>query len=167
MIQQALFQAAWNFLGLPEEFSDPGRAAVWVLPVPYEATTCYGAGTRNGPAAIIAASRQLERFDREFDGEPCKLLGIHTMNPLAPQRLPETMLDAIETAVAGVLQGDPAPRLPSSPTPTSGGGQNARIARYVLPKTGIYYVRAARFSGKDGNPNTHGSFVLVLAKLAR
>jgi hypothetical protein len=49
----------------------------------------------------------------------------------------------------------------------SGGGQNARIARYVLPATSIYYVRAARFTGTDGNPNTQGSFVLVLARIIR
>ncbi len=47
----------------------------------------------------------------------------------------------------------------------SGGGQNARIARYVLPRTGIYYIRATRFSGTDGNPNTAGSFILVLAQV--
>jgi hypothetical protein len=49
----------------------------------------------------------------------------------------------------------------------SGGGQNARIARYKLPRTGLYYIRAARFSGSepDGNPNTRGSFILVLARL--
>src|SRR5690606_25012101 len=27
----------------------------------------------------------------------------------------------------------------------SGGGQNARIARYVLPTTGLYYIRAERY----------------------
>jgi hypothetical protein len=48
-----------------------------------------------------------------------------------------------------------------------GGGQNARIARYVVPKTGTYYIKAYRFNGTDGNPNTQGSFVLVLARLAR
>ncbi len=49
----------------------------------------------------------------------------------------------------------------------SGGGQNARIARYVLPQTGIYYIRAGRFSGDpaDGNPHTAGSFILVLAQV--
>jgi hypothetical protein len=48
-----------------------------------------------------------------------------------------------------------------------GGGQNARIARYLLPRTGLYYVRAARFSGSepDGNPNTRGSYILVLARI--
>lgn len=47
----------------------------------------------------------------------------------------------------------------------SGGGQNARITRYVLQKSGTYYIRAARFSGTDGNPNTQGSFILVLARI--
>jgi hypothetical protein len=46
-----------------------------------------------------------------------------------------------------------------------GGGQNARIARYILQKSGIYYIRATRFSGTDGNPNTSGSFILVLARI--
>lgn len=46
-----------------------------------------------------------------------------------------------------------------------GGGQNARIARYVLPETGLYYIRAGRFSGEDGNINTQGSFILVLARV--
>jgi hypothetical protein len=47
----------------------------------------------------------------------------------------------------------------------SGGGQNARVGRYVLPRTGLYYIRAERFSGTDGDPNTRGSFILVLARL--
>ncbi|MBI1277362.1 MAG: hypothetical protein GC179_04475 [Anaerolineaceae bacterium] len=49
----------------------------------------------------------------------------------------------------------------------SGGGQNARIARFVLPESGAYYIKATRFSGTDGNPNTQGSFVLVLARIVQ
>lgn len=49
----------------------------------------------------------------------------------------------------------------------NGEGQNARIARYVLPRSGIYYIRATRFSGTDGNPDTEGSFILVLARIVR
>jgi hypothetical protein len=48
----------------------------------------------------------------------------------------------------------------------SGGGQNARINRYVIPQTGLYYIRATRFSGEDGNADTQGSFILVLARRA-
>jgi Bacterial pre-peptidase C-terminal domain len=47
----------------------------------------------------------------------------------------------------------------------SGSGQDARIERYVIPVTGTYYVRATRYSGEPpGNPNTRGSFILVLAR---
>jgi len=104
-ITSGLFQGPWNFLGLPEELAAADRARAWVLPIPYEGTTCYGAGTRNGPAAIIAASRPVERFDREFDCEPAAVFGVHTMSPLAPHRSPEAMIDVIEAAVAAVLSG--------------------------------------------------------------
>lgn len=43
-----------------------------------------------------------------------------------------------------------------------GGQQNARIERYTLPSAGVYYIRAARFSG-PGAPATSGSYILVLA----
>lgn len=45
-----------------------------------------------------------------------------------------------------------------------GGGQNARIDRYVIPQTGIYYIRATRYSGEEGNSATSGSFIVVLAR---
>lgn len=106
------FQPPWNFLGLAPELSRPDRAKAWVLPIPYEATTSYGAGTRNGPPAIIAASRQVELFDRELDCEPAARFGVHTMNPLAPvHRSPDVMIEAIETAVIGILSGRPRPEL--------------------------------------------------------
>ena len=110
------FQAPWNFLGLPEELAAPARARAWVLPIPYEGTTSYGAGTRNGPAAIIAASRQVEFFDREFDGEPAAEFGVHTMNPLGPvHRSPEAMVDAIEAPWSPTFSpGSPAPEFLAS-----------------------------------------------------
>lgn len=37
-----------------------------VLPVPYERTVCFGKGTAAAPAAILAASNQLELFDEEL-----------------------------------------------------------------------------------------------------
>ncbi len=46
----------------------------------------------------------------------------------------------------------------------SGNGQDARIERYTLPATGVYYIRAARFSGDNELP-TRGNFILVLARL--
>lgn len=46
----------------------------------------------------------------------------------------------------------------------SGGGQNARIEGFVLARTGVYYVRATRYSGPDGDAATRGTYILVLAE---
>lgn len=108
----ALFQSPWNFLGVPAALTAPERARAWLLPIPYEATTCYGAGTRDGPAAIVAASRQVERFDREFACEPCAELGLRLLDPLAlVHASPEAMLDHIASAVHAILTGSPAPQI--------------------------------------------------------
>lgn len=107
-----LFQTPYNFLGLPEDIADPGRARGWLLPVPFEFTTSYGAGTRDGPAAILAASRQVELYDHEFGTEPAMDYGIHTTLPLNPMhRSPEAMVGAVEDAVAAVLSGAPRPEV--------------------------------------------------------
>ena len=44
-------------------------AAAVVVPVPFEATVSYGAGTARGPAAILSASRQVDLFDADV-GRP-------------------------------------------------------------------------------------------------
>ena len=67
-----------NFLGLPNEDSDPGRAKVRILPVPYEATVSYLGGTKNGPQGIIDASRAIELYDTELDDEPYDI-GVATL----------------------------------------------------------------------------------------
>jgi agmatinase len=81
-----------NFLGLAPEYTDAKRAGVVVLPIPFEATVSYGGGTARGPEAIIAASQQVELYDREFDAEPALEYGVLT---LAPLDLPEDSLAAV------------------------------------------------------------------------
>jgi agmatinase len=54
-----------------------------ILPVPYEGTVSYRPGTSLGPAAIIAASAQVELYDQELDAEPFAV-GIHTASPVWP-----------------------------------------------------------------------------------
>jgi agmatinase len=107
------FQNPWNFLGLPEDIADAARARGWLLPIPYEATTSYGAGTREGPAAILTASRQVELYDLEFGREPAMDYGIHTLPPLDPEHSsPETprpealgILGGEHSISAGVARG--------------------------------------------------------------
>lgn len=57
------------------------KAAFAVLPVPYERTVSYGRGTAKGPAAILAASPQLELWDEEVKEETWKR-GIFTAAPV-------------------------------------------------------------------------------------
>lgn len=90
-----------NFLGLPPEHSDRGTSKVLILPVPYELTTSYGQGTRNGPRALLHASQQVELYDREFKNEPALDWGAHTLPFLAPNyHSPEAAHAEIAQAVA-------------------------------------------------------------------
>lgn len=68
-----------RFLGseipaLPRE-----QARFHIIPVPWEKTVSYGAGTANGPEAILNASQQLELWDGI--GEPGIEAGIFTCPP--------------------------------------------------------------------------------------
>ncbi len=69
-----------NYLGIPEEYSRYDSSPYVILPVPYEGTVTYGAGTAYGPNAIIEASHEVELFDDELGVEPYKA-GIHTLPP--------------------------------------------------------------------------------------
>ncbi len=92
-----------GFLGLPKGSSGPA-ARVHVLPVPYEETVSYETGTRNGPAALITASHQVELFDPETGTEPVLGLGVHTLPPLKLPRQPERAMEAIAAAAEKVAR---------------------------------------------------------------
>ncbi len=97
------FLGGHNFLGLPPEDARYDDAHAVILPVPYDGTTSYRPGTRDGPGAIISASRQVELFDPELDCEPLSS-GIHTLPELEPVASgPEAMVRSVEKAVRELL----------------------------------------------------------------
>ncbi len=69
-----------RFCGLPNEFADE-KAAVVILPVPFDLTSTYQKGSDLGPAALIEASRNLEYYDIESNSEPYRI-GIITAPPV-------------------------------------------------------------------------------------
>jgi agmatinase len=71
-----------NFGGIAEEYSRYETSRAVIFPVPFERATTAQSGTRNGPAAVLAASRAIELYDEEFQCEPFKEIGIHTLPPI-------------------------------------------------------------------------------------
>lgn len=78
-----VFLPARGFMHLDEEYTRFADARVVVLPVPFDGMTCYRPGTREGPQAIIDASRNLELYDTELRREPYTV-GIHTLRAVEP-----------------------------------------------------------------------------------
>ena len=68
-----------NFGGISEEHALYETARAVIFPIPLERSTSYEHGTRNGPSAILAASRNLELYDDELELEPYKEIGIATL----------------------------------------------------------------------------------------
>ncbi|MBI4406574.1 agmatinase, partial [Candidatus Micrarchaeota archaeon] len=88
----------FDFLGASIELK---KANAVVLPVPFDSTTSYKSGTREGPSAIISASRQLEWYDLEFKCSPANVLGgFHTLEELdvsvdSPRKTSERVRQAV------------------------------------------------------------------------
>lgn len=104
---------AFRYLPPEKAFLDPNRAdsqypeaaSAVVIPFGLESSVSYGAGTREGPAAILGASHQLELFDDELWCQPCDQFGIATLDVAQPDQgaaiAPE--LSRLEGVVSDVL----------------------------------------------------------------
>ena len=93
------FSPSRNFGWLAPEHSDYERSRVVVLPVPYDSTASGWVGSREGPAAIIDASGNMELYDIGIGAEPY-LVGIHTLPEVAAHGGgPQAMAERIEGIV--------------------------------------------------------------------
>jgi agmatinase len=92
-----------TFGAVPPEESTFAESRVVILQVPYDLTTSYNAGTREGPRAIIHASQNMELFDEELGTNTIEL-GIHTLPELDVEASgPEAMLERIGKAAEELL----------------------------------------------------------------
>ncbi|MBK7830390.1 arginase family protein [Nannocystis sp.] len=91
--------------GLPH---GEAEAAIVLVPVPWEVTTSYGGGTAGGPAAILAASRQVDLYD--LDVERPYAAGVHMLAESASVSAWNSEGRALAQRViaAGGAHGDPA-----------------------------------------------------------
>jgi agmatinase len=103
--------SAFDFLPPRKTFLDPDRdgvadpdsARAIVIPFGLEASVSYGSGTGAGPAAILAASHQLELFDEEFWRETYLDYGIAALKPVKIKSGVSAALLQLEKIVGAVL----------------------------------------------------------------
>src|SRR5271155_2540957 len=101
--------APYNLFGLKEQ--DYDNAKVVAVPVPYDSTTTYRSGTRDGPHALIEASRNIELYNEELDTDISKI-GIYTTEEIAPDfSSPENMVKRIESEITPILDDKKIPIL--------------------------------------------------------
>ncbi|KIC47848.1 agmatinase [Tateyamaria sp. ANG-S1] len=141
---------------------DPRTAGFQVIPVPLERTVSYGAGTAQGPEAIIEASTELERL---FAGsEPCTK-GIATQEAVeCSGPLPEVMENIAARTESAVRAGA---------VPVTLGGEHALtygavcgIRRAVARSIGIVQIdaHADLRCAYQGERHSHASVMQLLAE---
>ncbi|MBI4079664.1 agmatinase [Candidatus Kaiserbacteria bacterium] len=90
------------FGDFPKQYRDLKKAKIAILPVPYDGTSTYGKGADKGPAALLAASYQLENYDIETKTEVYKH-GICVEKPVTEKRSPERMVAAVGRKVSEII----------------------------------------------------------------
>lgn len=91
----------FNFGGLAEQ--NYAKAKVVVFPVPYDSTTYYKPGAKEGPRAIIDASRHMEIYDIK-SGKSLKDTDVFTLEELEPSKnSPKETLSRVEKVIAQIL----------------------------------------------------------------
>lgn len=92
-----------SFLGLAPEYASMDRAAVVILPFPYEGGISYGKGAAQAPDAVLEASEQLELYDEVLRTEVSKM-GIATAEkPEIPEN-PEQVLKVLYKETRSLLE---------------------------------------------------------------
>jgi agmatinase len=93
-----------GLFGLPD---DPQGARVHVLGVPFDATTSFRKGAANGPAAILAASRQVDLYDH-WNGRPYQHgIWMAPLDPMVSAWNDEASRASEPVIAAGGVEADP------------------------------------------------------------
>ena len=87
-----------NFLGLEPRYAKYQTANAVILPLPYEASTSYHQGARQGPRAMIRASQQVEFYDEELNLEPYTIGIAMAAAPAFSRATPRRAVDRIAKA---------------------------------------------------------------------
>lgn len=117
------------FCGEDGSCHDYDKAAIAILPVPYDGTSTWIKGSDKGPAALIEASGTLEMLDIETRSDVSKK-GIFTLEPVLEAETPERMSEAVEVAITQILNDKKFPVLVGGEHSVSIGAFRAMAKQY-------------------------------------
>lgn len=101
---QGPYTQSRNFAGLKSPYSDYHTSKAVILPVPYDGTSEWHSGSRDGPYSIIDSSAYLEYYDIELDAEVSRV-GIHTLPALQPSfESPLETINIVKTEMAKLIK---------------------------------------------------------------
>ena len=155
-----------NYFGLSDDFSSPENSRVTIVPVPHEATTSYGKGTKHGPAAILKASQQVELFDEELWIEPYKI-GVQTLAPIEmPVATAETEkpFQELREVVAPIIEFGKFPLIVGGEHSLTLGSVAACADRYENLSILQIDAHADCRESYEGNPYSHASVAYHIYK---
>ena len=137
--------------------ADPASARAVVIPFGLEASVSYGSGTAAGPAALLAASHQLELYDEELGCEPCLDYGIATVRAPVIARPLAAALDQIAGLVETVVAAGRFPLVLGGEHSLTIGAVRPLIKRHPGLVVLQFDAHADLRDGYLGEPNSHAS----------
>ncbi len=143
-------------------YSDPETAPIVLVPVPFDGTSTWVKGADAGPAAILAASYNLEFYDIETDSEVFRR-GIYTTPAVAGFDSPEPMVTAVRERVGALLEKDKFPVVLGGEHSVSIGAIEAMTGRYTDLTVLQLDAHADLRDAYEGSPLNHAC-VMARAK---
>jgi agmatinase len=137
--------------------ADPTSARAVVIPFGLEASVSYGGGTAAGPAAILAASQQLELYDDELGCEPYLDYGVAALRepPIACPIGPA--LDQLAGTVETVLTAGKFPLVLGGEHSLTAGAIRPFAERHKDPVVLQFDAHADLRDGYQGEQYSHAS----------
>lgn len=111
-------------------YYNPQTAKAAILPVPYDGTSTWVKGADKGPAAILAASYNLEFYDIETDSEVFRQ-GIFTEPPVEGIASPEKLAQVVRGRTEMLLKAEKFPIVLGGEHSVSIGAIEAMAGRYA------------------------------------
>lgn len=147
-----------GFLGLDaDQAHDPRDARAVIIPFGLEATVSYGGGTAAGPAAIIAASHEVETFDEVLWCEAVERYGIATLVEPEIERPVSKALDQLAGLVESVLARGAFPLVLGGEHSITAGAIRPFVARHERLAVLHFDAHADLRDGYDGEHYSHAS----------